>query len=162
MVSTGLTRASADHWEPFANRCHEIPPLDRRDIPTGNIAFKIQTRITDLSKDINANLLLSVSTVSFQYKMFPIKKNLAFQTIVNQCLSWSYSPIQCTHFEKCLSTFDHVQKFSITVSITVEIKRFEEAIKAVNQRTRVSTRGGGWASGSQNLISWNETASQQI
>lgn len=81
MVSTGLTRASADHWEPFANRCHEIPPLDRRDIPTGNIAFKIQTRITDLGKDINANLLLSVSTVSFQYKMFPIKKISRFKRL---------------------------------------------------------------------------------
>lgn len=69
MVSTGLTRASADHWEPFANRCHEIPPLDRRDIPTGNIAFKIQTRITDLGKDINAKFyqfpqLLSMLNVS--------------------------------------------------------------------------------------------------
>lgn len=43
---TGLTRVSPDRWEPFANRCRDMPPLDRRDILASNIPSEIQTRIT--------------------------------------------------------------------------------------------------------------------
>lgn len=52
------------------------------------------------------------------------------------------------------------QKFPITVPITIEIKR-RKAIKAVNQRTRVPSVAPV-GPGLQNLISWNEAASQQI
>jgi hypothetical protein len=43
---TGLTRASPDRWEPFANRCRDMPPLDRREILASNIPSEIQTRVT--------------------------------------------------------------------------------------------------------------------